>query len=96
MKEYSRVRLVVEKEKYAKKGAHKGMDGWICDPRNIDGDWLVCFDDEEKYRVFINDYKIDTLQRFADNVIFELGTTPNGKRDDMSIIALKILKNSPK
>ena len=51
MKEYSRVRLIVEKEKYAKKGAHKGMDGWICDPRNIDGDWLVCFDDEEKFEI---------------------------------------------
>ena len=20
------------------------MDGWICDPRNIDGQWLVSFD----------------------------------------------------
>ena len=44
MKEYSRVRLIVEKEKYAKDGVHKGMDGWICDPRNINGQWLVCFD----------------------------------------------------
>ncbi len=44
MKEYSRVKLTVEKEKYAKEGVHKGMDGWICDPRNINGQWLVCFD----------------------------------------------------
>jgi hypothetical protein len=44
MKEYSRVMLIVEKEKYAKKGVHKGMDGWICDPRNIEGQWLVSFD----------------------------------------------------
>ena len=44
MKEYSRVKLIVEKEKYAKEGVHKGMDGWICDPRNIDGLRLVCFD----------------------------------------------------
>ena len=44
MKEYSRVRLIVEKEKYAKDGVHKGMDGWICDSRNINGQWLVCFD----------------------------------------------------
>ncbi len=36
--------LIVEKEKYIKEGVHKGMDGWICDPRNIDGQWLVCFD----------------------------------------------------
>lgn len=44
MKEFSIVRLIVEKERYAKDGVHKGMDGWICDPRNIDGEWLVCFD----------------------------------------------------
>ena len=44
MKEYSRVVLKVEKETYAKEGVHKGMDGWICDPRKIDGKWLVCFD----------------------------------------------------
>ena len=46
MKEYDRVELIVEKEKYAKEGVHKGMDGWICDPRNINGQWLVCFDQE--------------------------------------------------
>lgn len=45
MKEYDRVKLTVEKEKYAKDGAHKGMVGWICDPRNINGQWLVCFDE---------------------------------------------------
>lgn len=44
MKEYDRVELIVEKEKYAKDDVHKGMDGWICDPRNINGQWLVCFD----------------------------------------------------
>lgn len=44
MKEYDRVRLIVEKEKYAEDGVHKGMDGWICDPRNINGQWLVSFD----------------------------------------------------
>ena len=44
MKEYDRVKLIVEKEKYAQEGVHKGMEGWICDPRNINGQWLVCFD----------------------------------------------------
>ena len=44
MKEYDRVELIVEKEKYEKEGVHKGMDGWICDTRNINGQWLVCFD----------------------------------------------------
>ena len=44
MKEYDRVELIVEKECYEKEEVHKGMDGWICDPRNISGAWLVCFD----------------------------------------------------
>ena len=37
------VELVAEKECYAKEGIHKGMQGWICDPRSIDGTWLVNF-----------------------------------------------------
>lgn len=47
MKEYDSVKLTAEKDKYAKDGAHKGMVGWICDPRNINGQWLVCFDGGE-------------------------------------------------
>ncbi len=54
------------------------------------------FSDIEKYQIFINDYKIDKLQRFADNVIFELGTAQVKHKDDMSLIALKLLKNSLK
>ena len=30
-------------KKYAKYGVHKGMQGWICDDRNIIGCWLVNF-----------------------------------------------------
>lgn len=44
MKEYSRVKLIVEKEEYAKHGVHKGMDGWICFPGHACGKWLVSFD----------------------------------------------------
>ena len=55
MKEYDRVELIVEKEKYAKEGVHKGMNGWICDPRKIDGLGLVFFD--QKY-----DYNIATIE----------------------------------
>ena len=54
------------------------------------------FSDEEEFRVFVNDYKVGGLQRFVDNVIFELGMQANKHRDDMSIIAIKLLKNSPK
>ncbi len=45
MKEYDRVKLLVENEKYAKDGAHKDMVGWICDPRKVNCRWLVCFDE---------------------------------------------------
>ena len=41
MKEMDCVEVMVEKEKYAQDGVHKGMQGWICDPESIDGTWLV-------------------------------------------------------
>ena len=43
MKEMDCIEVVVEKEKYAREGIHKGMQGWICDPRTVNGSWLVCF-----------------------------------------------------
>ena len=43
MQEMDCVEVIAEKEKYAMDGVHKGMHGWICDPRTIDGTWLVNF-----------------------------------------------------
>ncbi len=43
MKEMDAVEVIVEKEKYVKDGVHKGMQGWICDPRSISGTWLINF-----------------------------------------------------
>ena len=43
MKEMDCVELIVEEAKYSKDSVHKGMQGWICDPRNIDDSWLVNF-----------------------------------------------------
>lgn len=43
MKEMDCVEVTVEKERYIKDGIHQGMQGWICDPRNIDDSWLVNF-----------------------------------------------------
>ncbi len=43
MKEMDNVELIVEKEKYARWGVHKGMIGWICDSECVDGSWLVNF-----------------------------------------------------
>ena len=43
MKEMDCVEVVVEKGKYTREGVHKGMQGWICDPRCVGGYWLVNF-----------------------------------------------------
>ncbi|MEJ5967553.1 hypothetical protein [Flavonifractor porci] len=37
------VEVIVEKNKYANEGVHKGMQGWICDERNIENCWLINF-----------------------------------------------------
>ena len=43
MKALDCVEVIIEKEKYVRDGVHKGMNGWICDPRCIQGYWLVNF-----------------------------------------------------
>ena len=43
MKEMDTVEVIVEKEKYVEDGVHKGMQGWICDPRKVNGTWLINF-----------------------------------------------------
>lgn len=43
MKEMDIVEVIVEKEKYVEDGVHKGMQGWICDPRKVNGTWLINF-----------------------------------------------------
>ena len=46
MKEYDRVKLTVEKEKYAKFGVHKGMRGVVMENYCIDSEYYVIFTDE--------------------------------------------------
>ncbi len=43
MKYLDPVEVIEEKEKYAKQGVHKGMQGWICLDDNSNGTWLVNF-----------------------------------------------------
>lgn len=43
MQEMDHVQVIVEKEKYARDGVHKGMFGWICYPKCVEGYWLVNF-----------------------------------------------------
>lgn len=43
MKEMDCVEVIAKKEKYAKEGVHKGMQGWICFDECSNGYWLVNF-----------------------------------------------------
>ena len=43
MKEMDCIEVIVEKEKYARDGVHKGMQGWICLEERVEGYWLVNF-----------------------------------------------------
>ena len=52
MKMMDCVEIIVEKDKYAKDGVHKGMQGWICLEDNSNGTWLVNFPQYgEKYDI---------------------------------------------
>lgn len=63
MKELDCVEVIVEKEKYVRDGVHKGMNGWICDPRCIDGYWLVNFPQYgEKENIATLEIKEDDLK----------------------------------
>lgn len=64
MKEYDYVRLLVGKERYAKNGVHKDMTGWICDPRIIDDQHLVSFEDEYGGEIACIPIKEDDLEVF--------------------------------
>ena len=46
MKEYDQVKVLVDKDEYAKEGVFKDMVGFIMDPRCINGRWLVIFSGE--------------------------------------------------
>lgn len=41
MKMMDTVEVIVEKEKYARDGVHKGMQGVIWEEKEVDGCWLV-------------------------------------------------------
>lgn len=45
--EYDEVEVIVEKEKYSRKGVHKGMTGTVILDYSIRNKWLIEFSDEE-------------------------------------------------
>ena len=82
-------------------GIVKNLKPTIITKKVMAGDTIVLasdgvvdsFGEVEKYKIFINDAKIDNLQRFTDNVLFDISLMKNKHKDDMSIIAVKLLKN---
>lgn len=67
MKEYDSVELLVEKETYAKYGVHKGMQGWICYEKCVEGYSLVEFPlYGEAGTVATIDVRDDDLKTIAD------------------------------
>lgn len=76
MKEDDKVILAVEKERYAREGAHEGMQGYICDPRKIDGYWLVAFwvDDDQGFSAIV-EVKEEDLELIWEAPEYKVGTT---------------------
>lgn len=75
MKEFDYVKLTVEKEEYSRFGVHKGMDGWICDPRVIEGKRLISFEYDDGSEIACIAVKIQDLE-----VIWEAPTKQVGSR----------------
>lgn len=71
MKEYDYVEVIVEKEKYSKQGVHKGMRGTILDPRNIDGQWLVFFENDP-YGTAIKEDDLKLIYEAPTEIIIEV------------------------
>ena len=67
MKEYDRVRVITDRERYIKKGVCKGMIGTILDPRCIEGQWLVVFSDEEGNDIADISMKEEDLEVVTEN-----------------------------
>ncbi|MGN0487635.1 MAG: hypothetical protein ACI4HO_00060 [Ruminococcus sp.] len=65
MKMMDCVEIIVEKEKYAKNGVHKGMQGWICLDDCTDGYWLVnfpqCGEKDDVAEISINEKDMITI-----------------------------------
>ena len=66
MKMMDCVEVIVEKEKYAKDGVHKGMQGWICLEQRIPDFWLVNFPQYgEKYDIAEISIKEEDLKHIS-------------------------------
>ena len=97
MKMMDCVEVIVEKDNYAKEGVHKGMNGWICDPRNIEGNWLVSFEGEifqgEDGVWDCTDITIEVLEEDL-KVIKESGMEQITNEDEIRKIVLEVLEEN--
>ncbi len=98
MKYMDCVELIVEKDKYTKEGVHLGMQGWICDERNIENSWLVnfpqCGKKEDIATIPVKEKDLQTVSVMQASVNekikaqFEQASndikTPGAKSDDIS------------
>ena len=75
MKEMDCIEVIVEKEKYAADGVHKGMQGWICDPRCVGGSWLInfpqCGEKDDIAEIDINEDDMKYLPNGMDAMVNE-------------------------
>jgi len=66
MQEMDNVQVIVEKERYAREGVHKGMYGWICYPECSNGYWLVnfpqCGEKEDIAEISIKEEDLKTVK----------------------------------
>ena len=69
------VEVIVEKNKYAKEGVHKGMQGVIWDAESKDGAWVVLFpqygENEDSADLYINEEDLRLLPNGMDARINE-------------------------
>ena len=90
MKEMDCVEVAVEKERYAKYGVHKGMQGWICLDEKVNGTWLVNFpqygekDDIAEISVKEEDLKLIPVMHAIINEKIKAEFEKNEGKEDIS------------
>ncbi len=86
MKYGDMVKVLVEKEEYAKHHVHKGMIGMLTDPEIRDNEYMVIFSD--KYSPYEEDIYIPIF-------VGDIETTEKGSYTDEQILQ-DLPKNNPK
>ncbi len=75
MKEMDCVEVIVEKECYSREGVHKGMQGWICHDKCVNGYWLInfpqCWDKDDIAEIDIKETDLKLLPNGMDAEINE-------------------------